>query len=220
MIPLLARDLRLALRSGGGFGLGLAFFAIVVILVPFAVGPDPARLAGIAPGVPWLAALLAALLTLDRVFQLDWEDGTLEALATSDLPLEGVVLAKAAAHWATGGLPLALVALPLAASLALPGQGAWPLVASLLVGTPALSLIGAFAAALTVGVKRSGLLLSLLALPLYIPTLILGAEVARRGAEGLAWGQPMALLAGLSLGCLAALPFAAAAGLRTSLRTA
>ncbi|MEL6609865.1 MAG: heme exporter protein CcmB [Pseudomonadota bacterium] len=218
MIALILRDLRLAIRSGGGFGLGLAFFLIVIVLTPFALGPDTGALARIAPGILWLAALLAALLTLDRVFALDREDGTLDLLASSGLPLEGVALAKAAVHWATTGAVLTVLAPALGLLLALPIQGVVPLALSLLAGTPALSLIGTFGAALTVGIKRGGLLLSLLVLPLYVPTLILGAEVARRGAEGLDYATPLALCAALSLGCIAALPFAAAAALRVTIR--
>ncbi|MEM1374655.1 MAG: heme exporter protein CcmB [Pseudomonadota bacterium] len=217
MIALLARDLRLAVRAGGGFGLGIAFFAIVVVLTPFAVGPSSAGLAAIAPGILWLAALLAALLTLDRLFALDTEDGTLEQLALA-LPLETVVFAKALAHWLTTGAVLALLGPVLGVLLSLPPSGMGPLFLALVFGTPALSFIGAFGAALTSAVKRGGLLLSLLVLPLYVPTLIFGAEVARRGASGAEYGQPLALLAALSLGCAALMPFAAAAALRAALR--
>lgn len=218
MSALLLRDLRLALRAGGGFGLGLAFFLIVVVLTPFAVGPQVQLLGAIAPGILWLGALLASLLSLERMFALDWEDGTLDLLATAPVPLEGVVVAKALAHWLTTGAILALAAPVLGILLNLPGQGVWPLFLSLLLGTPALSLIGGFGAALTVGLKRGGLLMSLLILPLYVPTLILGAEAARRGAEGMAWGTPLALTAAVTLLCVAALPFASAAALRINLR--
>ncbi len=218
MIRLAGRDIALALRSGGGFGLGLAFYLIVVALVPFAVGPGAARLAPIAPGIAWVAALLACLLSLDRVFALDAEDGTLDLLACAPVPLEGVALAKAAAHWVTTGLPLAVVAPLLALLLHLPVQGLGWLALSLAVGTPALSLIGTFGAALTVGVRRGGLLLSLLVLPLYVPVLIFGADLARRGAEGLPVAVPLALLGGIAAGCAALLPFATAAALRINLR--
>lgn len=217
MIALLARDLQIAFRSGGGFGLGLAFFLIVVVLTPFAVGPSPAQLAAIAPGILWLAALLSALLTLDRLFALDAEDGSLEQLALA-LPMEAVVLAKALAHWLTTGAVLAALGPLLGVLLSLPMSGVVPLFLALLLGTPALSFIGAFGAALTVGVKRGGLLLSLLVLPLYVPTLIFGADVARRGAQGMDYAQPLALLAALSLATVAAMPFAGAAALRASLR--
>ncbi|MDX2484999.1 MAG: heme exporter protein CcmB [Pseudodonghicola sp.] len=218
MIALLLRDLRLAVRAGGGFGLGLAFFLIVTVLVPFAVGPQSALLSSIAPGVLWLGALLACLLSLDRLLALDWEDGSLDLLATAPLPLEAVVTIKALAHWITTGLPLVLVAPVLGVLLNLPGPGYLWLVVSLAAGTPALSVIGTFGAALTVGLKRGGLLLSLLVLPLYVPTLIFGAEVARRGALGMETLTPLLMLAGISAGALALLPFASAAVLRVNLR--
>ncbi len=218
MIGLLARDLKLAIRAGGGFGLGLAFFLVVTVLVPFGVGPRPELLARIAPGILWLGALLACLLSLDRIFQLDFEDGSLDLLATAPIPLEGVVATKALAHWLTSGLPLTLAAPVLGVMLNLPSAGFGWLVISLLIGTPALSMIGAFGAALTVGLKRGGLLLSLLVLPLYVPTLIFGAEVARRGAEALAPGTPLLMSAGITAGAIAVLPFAAAAAIRVNLR--
>ncbi|MCB1311806.1 MAG: heme exporter protein CcmB [Sedimentitalea sp.] len=218
MIALLVRDLRLAFRAGGGFGLGLAFFLIVTVLVPFSVGPQSSLLASIAPGVLWLGALLACLLSLDRLLALDWEDGTLDLLATAPLPLEAAVSVKALAHWLTTGLPLVLAAPVLGVLLNLPGPGYGWLVVSLLLGTPALSVIGTFGAALTVGLKRGGLLLSLLVLPLYVPTLIFGAEVARRGAQGLDLATPLLMLAGISAAAVALIPFASAAVLRVNLR--
>ncbi len=218
MIRLFLRDLKLTVRAGGGFGLGLSFFLIVTVLVPFGVGPDSATLRAIAPGILWVAALLACLLSLDRVFQLDFEDGSLDLLATAPIPMEGVVAVKAAAHWVTTGLPLTLAAPLLGLLLNLAPQGFGWLLASLALGTPALSMIGAFGAALTVGLKRGGLLLSLLVLPLYVPTLIFGAEVVRRGAEGQATATPLMLLAGITLATLALLPFAAAAAIRINLR--
>ena len=194
------------------------FFLIVVVLVPFGVGPDTAVLRQIAPGILWVAALLACLLSLDRIFALDFEDGSLPLLALSPLPLEGVVLAKAAAHWITTGLPLALAAPVFGLLLNLSPSGYLWVCLSLSVGTPALSLIGSFGAALTVGIKRGGLLLSLLVLPLYVPVLIFGAQVVQRGAEGLSVAVPLGMLAVMSLGSLALMPFAAAAVLRVNLR--
>lgn len=219
MKALLLRDLRLATRAGGGFGLALAFFLIVVALVPFGVGPEPQLLARIAPGILWVAALLAALLSLDRIFALDHEDGSLPLLATAPIPLESVALAKAISHWLTTGLPLTLAAPPLGLLLNLPGPGYLWLWLSLLLGTPALSLIGTFAAALTVGIRRGGLLLSLIVLPLYTPTLIFGAEATKRGMEGQSTTAPLMMLAGITLGCIALLPFAAARVLRMNLRS-
>ena len=218
MIGLLIRDLRLAIRAGGGFGLGLAFFLIVIVLMPFGIGPETGMITRIAPGILWIGALLACLLSLDRIFALDWEDGSLDLLATSPLPLEAVAGIKALAHWLTTGLPLVVAAPVLAVLLNLPPEGFPWLIASLAVGTPALSAIGTFGAALTVGLKRGGLLLSLLVLPLYVPTLLFGAEVARRGAGGLEALTPLALLAGITLASAAAMPFAAAAALRVNLR--
>jgi len=218
MIALLIRDMRLAMRAGGGFGLGLAFFLMMAVLVPLGVGPEGRTLALIAPGILWVGALLACLLSLDRIFALDFEDGSLDLLVTAPMPLEGVVAIKALAHWAVTGLPLTLVAPVLGVLLNLPTGGyAW-LVISLAVGTPALSVIGAFGAALTVGLKRGGLLLSLLVLPLYVPTLIFGAEVVKRGAAGMETGTALLLLAGITAGVAALLPFASAAAIRINLR--
>ena len=218
MIGILKRDLALALRAGGGFGLGLAFFFIVVVLVPFGVGPNSTTLSIIAPGILWIGALLACLLSLDRLFALDFEDGSLDLLATSPLPLEAIVLGKAIAHWLTTGLPLVLLAPVLGVMLNLPTQAYITLLISLSLGTPALSLIGAFGAALTVGLKRGGLLLSLLVLPLYIPTLIYGADSVARAATDQPTTTPLMMVAAITLGCIALLPFAAAAALRSNLR--
>ena len=218
MIALLRRDLSLAVRAGGGFGLGVAFFLILCALVPFGVGPDTSALQPIAPGILWLGALLACLLSLDRIFALDWEDGSLDLLATAPLPMEGTVLVKAAAHWITTGLPLVLAAPVFGILLHLPGAAQGWLVAALLLGTPALSMLGAFGAALTVGLRRGGLLMSLLVLPLYVPTLIFGAEAVRRGAAGADGTTPLVLLAGITLATLATIPFAAAGALRVNLR--
>ena len=218
MKALLLRDLRLAIRAGGGFGLALAFFLIVVVLVPLSVGPSSDRLSTIAPGILWLGALLACLLSLDRIFALDWEDGSLDLLVTSPMPMEAVAMIKSLAHWITTGLPLILAAPIFAVMLNLPMQGMGALLLSLLLGTPALSVIGTFGSALTVGLKRGGLLLSLLVLPLYVPTLIFGADMARRASEGQAYQTPMFMLAGITCGTIALLPFASAAVLRANLR--
>jgi len=218
VIALLIRDLRLAIRAGGGFGLGLGFFLILAVLVPLGVGPETGILARIAPGILWVGALLACLLSLDRLFALDREDGALDLIATAPIPLEAVVAVKAGAHWLTTGLPLALAAPVLGVLLNLPGPAFGWLVLSLFLGTPALSLIGAFGAALTVGLKRGGLLLSLLVLPLYVPTLVFGAQVVIRGAAGLSVATPLALLAAITAGSAALLPFAAAWALRVNLR--
>ncbi len=215
---LLARELTLAVRSGGGAGLGLAFFLIVVLLVPLGIGPDPGRLAQVAAGTLWIAALLACLLSLDRLFQADFEDGSLDTLTLSPLPLEATCAIKALAHWLTTGMPLVAVAPVLALTLNLPAPAyAW-LVASLATGTPALSFLGAIGAAVTVGIRRGGLLLSILVLPLYLPTLILGARTTAAAADGADPWPAFLLLAGLTLFILALAPFAAAAALRANLR--
>ena len=206
------------MRAGGGFGLGLAFFLILATLIPFGVGPQPDVLASIAPGVLWVGALLSCLLSLERIFALDFEDGALDLMASSPLPLEGIVTAKSLAHWLTTGLPLVVAAPLLGLMLNLPSQSYGWLLMSLLIGTPALSVIGAFGAALTVGLKRGGLLISLLVLPLYVPTLIFGADVIRRAGQELNASVPAFMLAGLTLGAVAIMPFASAAALRAGLK--
>lgn len=218
MIALLSRDLKLALRAGGGFGLSLAFFLILCTLVPFGVGPNAGTLATIAPGILWVGALLACLLSLDRLFALDWEDGALELLATSPLPFETIASAKALAHWLTTGLPLTLLSPLLALMLHLPPEAMTTLMLSFALGTPALSWIGTFGAGLTVGLKRGGLLLALLVLPLYVPTLIFGAEAVARQAADLSPTQPLLLLGGITLATIALMPFATAAALKINLR--
>lgn len=218
MIRLVLRDLKLAVRAGGGFGLALAFFLIACVLVAFGVGPESQRLATIAPGMLWVGALLACLLSLDRIFATDFEDGSLDLLATAPLPLEALALSKSAAHWLTTGLPLSLIAPVLALLLNLPPAAYGALVLSLLIGTPALSMIGAFAASLTVGLKRGGLLLSLLVLPLYVPTLIYGSEAVSHAAARQGNVAPLLLLALITLGSIAVLPFVCAMALRGNLR--
>ena len=218
MMALLVRDLKLSVRAGGGFGLALAFYLIVVVLVPFAIGPDPDRLRNVAGGVLWTGALLACLLSLDRILQQDYEDGSLDLLATSPIPLEAVVLTKAAAHWITTGLPLTLVAPLFGVLLNLPIDAYGTLVLSLAVGTPALSLIGTFGASLTVGLKRGGLLLSLIVLPLYVPSLIFGADAVRRATEGQSPTTPILLASAISLAAVALMPFVTALVIRANLR--
>ena len=218
MITLILRDLRIAVRAGGGFGLSLAFFFIIVIFFPFAIGPNLELLSKVAPGVLWVGALLACLLSIERIFALDFEDGTLDLLVTSPLPLEGVVISKALVHWLTTGLPLVSLTPFLGVLLGLQNSSIFFLVISLIFGTPALSIIGTFGAALTAGMKRGGLLLSILVLPLFIPTLIFGAEAARRGIEGFETQTSMLLLLGVTLLSWAILPFAAASVLKINLR--
>ena len=214
LVALVRRDVALALRLGGGGGIGVAFFVLVVVLVPLGVGPEPGVLARIAGGVLWVAALLAALLSLDRLFQADFEDGSLDQLILSPLALEQVVLAKSIAHWLTTGLPMTLASPLLGIVLALPAEVMPTVLLSMAFGTPALSLIGAVGGAITVGVRRGGLLLSILVLPLYIPTLIFGAQAI--DAALIAADPTPALALGGAISAIAAAlaPFAAASALR------
>jgi len=214
---LLTRDLRLAFRQGGDVANVVAFFALAVILFPFGVGPDPDLLARISAGVLWVTALLAALLSLERLFEADYHDGSLEALSLMPVPLEIQVLAKCTAHWLTTGLPLTIVAPVLALVLHFDVAGYPALIAALLLGTPVLSLIGAIGAALTLGARRAGVLLSLLVLPLYIPVLIFGVAASEAAALGLQSRPHLLLLAALLATSLALAPWAAAAALRQAL---
>ena len=195
----------------------VAFFVLAVVLFPFGVGPEPQLLARIAAGVVWVTALLAALLSLDRLFQNDYEDGRLEALALAPLPLEAMVLAKCLAHWLTTGLPLAVVAPALAALLQLDGPGYVPLVVTMAFGTPSLSLVGAVGAALSLGARRAGVLLSLLVLPLYIPVLIFGVAAVDQGVVGNTILPHLLILAAFLVAALPLAPWAAAAALRPAL---
>ena len=218
MIALLQRDLILAVRAGGGFGLGMAFFLIVVILVPLGIGPDMEILSKVSVGILWVGALLACVLSLDRIFSLDYDDGTLELLLTSPIPLEAVVTVKAFSHWITTGLPLVVISPILGLLLGLQVSDLKWVFISLLLGTPALSVIGAFGAALTVGIRRGGLLLSLLVLPLYVPTLIFGANVASKGLADISNNSALLILTAVTLAAFSILPFASALVLRVNLR--
>ena len=216
-IGLFRRDLRLALHQGGDTGLVLGFFVLAVVLFPLGVGPEPAVLQRIGAGIIWVAALLAALLSLDRLFQSDYQDGGLELLALSSLPLELAVLAKCAAHWVATGLPLALISPFLAFLVDLDAEAIPTLTLGLLVGTPALSLIGSVAAALTLGARRQGALLSLLVLPLYVPPLVFGAGAVEASATGTGARAHLLILGALTLAALPLCPWASAAALRQAL---
>jgi heme exporter protein B len=216
-LTLVARDLRLAFRQGGDAAMVIAFFILTVVLFPFGVGPEPELLQRIAPGVVWVTALLAALLSLERLFQADYEDGSLETLALLPLPLEVQVLAKCLAHWLVTGLPLILVAPLLGLLLHLDSEGYWPLILSMTLGTPILSLIGAIGAALSLGARRGGVLLSLLVLPLYIPVLIFGVAAVTSEIGGFGARPHLMLLGALLLLAAGLVPFAAAAALRLAL---
>ncbi len=212
----LSRDLRLALRQGSDTIIVLAFFLIAVSLFPFGVGPAPERLSQIAAGVLWVSALLAALLSLDRLFQADYEDGTLDLLVGSPQPLIAIVAAKCLAQWLTTGLPLIALS-PVLALLMQLKPAAYPvLLAGLALGTPVLTLIGAIGAALVLGARRGGVLVSLLVLPLYIPVLIFGVMAVEAALTATDPSPHLMLLGALLLGTLAVAPVAAAAGLRSA----
>lgn len=213
---LFGRDLRVALRAGGGALMAVLFFLVVVTLVPFAVGPDPALLRRIGPAMLWLGALLASLLALDRLFVADQEDGSLDLMLTARLPLELTVLAKALAHWVATGLPLAAAAPPLGLLLDLEAGASAAVAGTLLAGTPALTLLGLIGAALAVTLRRGGLLLPVLVLPLAVPVLIFGVGASDAAVIGpMPFGTPFQILCGLTLAALAIAPFAAAAALRS-----
>ena len=213
-LRLIGRELTLAVRGGIGTLVAVVFFVIAVTLFPLAVGPELGLLSRIAPGAVWVAALLAALLSLDRLFVADHDDGSLEQLMLGTLPLEFVVLAKTAAHWLTTGLPLAAAAPILALLLNMSTDGLVILIVSLLLGTPILSLIGAVGAALTVGLRRGGALIALLVLPLYVPVLIFGVGAVEGAVLDVGVRANLAILAGGLVGALALGPLAAAAALR------
>jgi heme exporter protein B len=210
--------MRLAVRIGGGALMGVLFFLIVVTLVPFAVGPDLAQLRRIGPAVLWIGALLASLLALDRLFAADHEDGSLDVLLMGHTPLELAVLVKALAHWITTGLPLVLAAPLLGLFLNLEPLAIGAVALTLLIGTPALTCIGLIGAALSVALRRGGLLLPVLVLPLTVPVLIFGVAAANAAIVGpVPFGAPFLILCALSLGSLVLGPFAAAAALRHGL---
>jgi heme exporter protein B len=211
------RDLRLALRQSGDTGLVLGFFVLAVVLFPLGVGPEPVVLQRIGAGIIWVAALLAALLSLDRLFQSDYLDGGLDLLALSSVPLEIAVLAKCAAHWVASGLPLVLISPFLAFLVNLEVDAVPVLAASLLIGTPALSLLGSVAAALSLGARRQAALLSLLVLPLYIPPLVFGAGAVEASVAGTGGRDHLLILGALTLAALAVCPWASAAALRQAL---
>lgn len=211
------RDLRLAARHRADLVAILFFFIIVVSLFPLGVGPEPELLRRLAPGVLWVAALLATMLSLPRLFADDYRDGTLEQLALAPQPLALIVIGKVAAHWAASGLPLALLAPVLGLQFDLSTEALVTLTVSLLIGTPALSGIGAIGAALTLGVRGGGVLLSLLVLPLYIPVLIFGAGAVDATVTGMGAQAHLSLLGALSLAGVFFAPWAAAAALRIAL---
>jgi heme exporter protein B len=214
---LVRRDLRLSFRQGGEIGLVLGFFVLAVVLFPFGVGPEPELLRRIGAGIIWVAALLAAVISLDRLFAADHADGSLDLIALSPLPLEAAVLAKALAHWLTTGLPLTVLS-PLLAIFVQLDPGALPiLMLGLLIGSPVLSLFGTIAAALTLGARRPGVLVSLLVLPLYLPPLIFGTGAVEASLTAESGHADLLLLAAMSVAAIPLSPLAAAAALRQAL---
>ena len=214
---IMRRDLRLALRQGVDSLMAVVFFVLAVVLFPLGVGPEANILARIAAGVIWVAALLASMLSLERLFQTDYEDGSLELLALSPVALELVVVAKVVAHWLTTGVPLIVAAPVLAVLLDMDAQGFAVLIVALGLGTPTMSLIGSVGAALILGARRGGVLLSLLVLPLFIPVLIFGVAAVDAAIGGFAARPHLMILSGLLIGAVALCPWAAAASLRQSL---
>ncbi|MFZ1002051.1 MAG: heme exporter protein CcmB [Pseudolabrys sp.] len=215
---LLGRDMRLAVRVGGGALMGALFFLVVVSMIPFAIGPDLALLARIGPAILWLGALLASLLALDRLFATDYEDGSLDLLMMGGMPLELAVATKAIAHWITTGLPLVIVAPLLGLMLNVELHAVGWLALTLAAGTPALTVLGLIGAALSVALRRGGLLVAVLVLPLTVPVLIFGVAAANAAIVGPApFGPPFTILCALSLASLVLGPIAAAAVLRHGL---
>jgi len=214
---LILRDLRLSLRQGVDAVMAVAFFVIAVALFPLGVGPEPNILARIAAGVIWVAALLAAMLSLDRLFQQDYEDGSLELLVLAPAPLELVVLAKVAAHWLTTGLPLLLAAPVLAVLMNMDASGFAVLLLAMLLGTPSLSLIGAIGGALVLGARRGGVLIALLVLPLYIPVLIFAVSAVDAVLTGQTPRPHLLLLGAILAAALPLAPWSAAAALRQAM---
>ncbi|MDP6390659.1 MAG: heme exporter protein CcmB [Alphaproteobacteria bacterium] len=213
---LVLRDLRLALRQGADAVMVVMFFVITVSLFPLGIGPELNVLARISAGVIWVTALLATMLSLDRIFQHDYEDGSLELMILAPVPLEAVVLAKVAAHWLVTGLPLIVAAPLLAVLMNMPAEGFATLLVAMLLGTPTSSLIGAVGAALTLGARRGGVLVSLLVLPLYVPLLIFGVAAVDGAITGLGVRPHLLILGAMLAAALPLATWAAAAALRQS----
>ncbi len=214
---LVHRDVRLAVRAGGGAALALGFFAAIASLLPLGIGPDLKILARVAAGVLWIAAALATLISLDRLFQADFEDGSLDIIALSPLSLEGAAVAKMLAHWLTTGLPLTVASPVLGILFDLPANALFALTLSLAIGTPALSAVGTVGAALTLSIRRGGLILALIVLPMIVPALIFGPAAVLMATEGGAGTAAFLFLAAYSVLAVALAPFAAAAAVRLNL---
>ena len=216
-LALIRRDLRLSFRLGTDTLMVLAFFSVTVVLFPFGIGPEPGVLARIAGGILFVTALLATLLSLDRMFLSDFDDGSLDILLTSPASPMAIVFAKVVVHWLTTGLPLTILAPFVAVTLNLPSAGQQPLILALLLVTPTLSLVGAVGAALVLGARKGGFLLSLLVLPLYIPILIFGVAVVETAVTGIAVGPALVALIGLLLIAIVLCPWATATALKVAL---
>ena len=216
-VHIVRRDLKLAVRRANDTMAVVLFFVLAIVLFPLGVGPELNVLSRIAAGTIWVAALLAAMLSLDRLFQADADDGSLDLLALSPLPLELVVLAKCLAHWLTTGVPLIVASPILAVLMNMDAEGFGTLLLAMVLGTPVLSLVGAIGAALTVGARRGGVLVTLLVLPLVTPVLIFGVSAVEASLTGLGPRPHLMILGGLLLGAVVLSPWAAAAGLRLAL---
>ncbi|MGL5358342.1 MAG: heme exporter protein CcmB [Shewanella sp.] len=213
---LLQRDLKIAVRHRGDIFNPLLFFVMVVTLFPLGIGPEPQMLARVAPGIIWVAALLASMLSLERLFKADFNDGSLEQMLLSPQPLSILVLAKVLAHWILTGVPLIIIAPLLAVLLNLESNSYGALIATLALGTPVLSLLGAIGVALTVGLRKGGVLLSLLILPLYIPVLIFATSAIDAAGMNLPYDGQLAIIGAMLVGSLTLAPFAIGASLRVS----
>ena len=219
ILSLIRRDLVLSIRQGGGVGTALGFFLTVVVLLPIGLGPDQAMLGRIAPGALWIALLLSVLLSADRIYQQDYEDGALDLMTMGPVPFEMVALAKAVAHWLSTSLPLAIAAPILGFLVNLEPSAILPMGAAMILGSVALSLLASIGAAVTVGLRRGGLLVSLLVLPLYVPVLIFGMSASQAGTAGPDIATPsLLILAALALASVVLSPIASAAALRSYLK--
>jgi heme exporter protein B len=218
ILALIRRDLSLSVRQGGGVGTALGFFLTVVVLLPIGIGPDQALLARIAPGALWISLLLSVLLSADRIYQQDYEDGSLDLMTMGPVPFEMVALAKSVAHWISTSLPLAIAAPLLGFLVNLEPAGIWPLALAMGIGSIALSLLASIGAAVTVGLRRGGLLVSVLVLPLYVPVLIFGLSASDpAAAPGLTLAS-LLILGAIALVSLVVSPLASAAALRSYLK--
>jgi heme exporter protein B len=218
VFALITRDIALARRQGGGLGAALGFILSVMVLIPLAIGPDQILLSKLAPGMMWLALLLSVLLTADRMFQQDFEDGSLDIMATGNLPFEFVTLAKALAHWITVSLPLAIITPPLGLLMSLDVSQLPVLFVSMITGSLALSLLAAIGGAVTAGLRRGGLLVSLLVLPLYVPVLIFGVAASTANLGPSSSTPALIVLCAITLMSLVISPWACAAALKAYLR--